>query len=191
MNTIPVTLLFSDGATRKLDLNQGDNIVRAAAQAGLSLLTDCANGQCGTCTASLVSGSVEMDDYDPAVLPDEDRKCGVHPGLRFPCQRTLRDRTAVRHLRSDRGRSAADRRAHHLHRAGGERNHAPGSGDRRRTGFPSGTVCPHPPGRRQRLAFVFHGECLGPEEPGVLCAHRIRRRVFDLAIRAGQGWRFG
>jgi 3-phenylpropionate/trans-cinnamate dioxygenase ferredoxin reductase subunit len=77
MNTIPVTLLFSDGATRKLDLHQGDNIVRAAAQAGLSLLTDCANGQCGTCTASLVSGAVEMDEYDPAVLPDEDRKCGA------------------------------------------------------------------------------------------------------------------
>jgi 3-phenylpropionate/trans-cinnamate dioxygenase ferredoxin reductase subunit len=50
--------------------------VHAAAEAGLNLLTDCANGQCGTCTANLVSGNVELGDYDSSVLPEEDRKCG-------------------------------------------------------------------------------------------------------------------
>lgn len=76
MSTTEITLLFSDGASRRLNASCGDSIVNAAQEAGLHLLTDCANGQCGTCTASLVSGNVELDHYDRAVLPDEDRACG-------------------------------------------------------------------------------------------------------------------
>lgn len=76
METIPVTLLFSDGVARRLDVAHGTNVVAAAAEAGLTLLTDCSNGQCGTCTARLCSGNVEMEEYDRAVLPDEDREDG-------------------------------------------------------------------------------------------------------------------
>lgn len=75
--TVPVTLLFSDGVAHRLDVPHGKKIVEAASEAGLSLLTDCANGQCGTCTAQLLSGTVEMEDYDTAVLPDEDRAAGT------------------------------------------------------------------------------------------------------------------
>jgi 3-phenylpropionate/trans-cinnamate dioxygenase ferredoxin reductase subunit/benzoate/toluate 1,2-dioxygenase reductase subunit len=74
---IPVTLLFSDGVSHRLQVPCGGRLIEAAAEAGLSLLTDCSNGQCGTCTAQLISGSVELEDYDPAVLPDEDRACGT------------------------------------------------------------------------------------------------------------------
>ena len=57
---IPVTLLFADGVSHRLAVPCGGKLVDAATEAGLNLLTDCSNGQCGTCTAQLVSGSVEM-----------------------------------------------------------------------------------------------------------------------------------
>jgi benzoate/toluate 1,2-dioxygenase reductase component len=74
---IPVTLLFADGVSHRLAVPCGGKLIEAATEAGLHLLTDCSNGQCGTCTAQLVSGSVDLDDYDRAVLPDEDRAGGT------------------------------------------------------------------------------------------------------------------
>lgn len=74
---IPVTLLFADGISYRLDVPCGEKLVEAATEAGLNLLTDCSNGQCGTCTAQLLSGQVSMDDYDPSVLPDDDRETGT------------------------------------------------------------------------------------------------------------------
>ena len=77
MSTVPITLLFSDGVARRIEGTVGGSIVDAAAEAGLGLLTDCSNGKCGTCTATLVSGCLEMGDYDKAVLPDDDREDGA------------------------------------------------------------------------------------------------------------------
>lgn len=77
MSTYPVTLIFSDGVAQRLDVASGTSLCDAASEAGLSLLTDCSNGQCGTCTARLMSGQVELGDYDPSVLPDEDREDGA------------------------------------------------------------------------------------------------------------------
>ena len=74
---IPVTLLFADGVSHRLAVPCGGRLMDAAQEAGLNLLTDCSNGQCGTCTAQLVSGTVEMDDYDSAVLSDTDRADGA------------------------------------------------------------------------------------------------------------------
>lgn len=75
--TIPVTLLFADGASHRLAVPEGGRLLDAAGEAGLALLTDCSNGQCGTCTAQLVSGGIALDDYDKAVLPDADRAAGT------------------------------------------------------------------------------------------------------------------
>ncbi|CAN5531973.1 2Fe-2S iron-sulfur cluster binding domain-containing protein [soil metagenome] len=77
MNDIAITLLFADGVTHQLRARAGEKLTDAAAQAGLTLLTDCATGQCGTCAAQRVSGSVSMDDYDSSVLPDDDRDSGA------------------------------------------------------------------------------------------------------------------
>ena len=74
---IPITLLFADGVSHRLEVPSGGKLVDAATAAGLNLLTDCSNGQCGTCTAQLLSGCVQMDDYDASVLPDDDRDAGV------------------------------------------------------------------------------------------------------------------
>lgn len=77
MQTVPVTLLFSDGAARRIDACPGQSVVAAAAHAGLHLLTDCSNGRCGTCSANLVSGDIALGDYDRTVLPDSDRADGT------------------------------------------------------------------------------------------------------------------
>lgn len=77
MSVVPITLLFADGAARRIDAEVGESVVSAAANAGLGLLTDCSNGQCGTCTANLVAGNIELGSYDKAVLPDSDREDGV------------------------------------------------------------------------------------------------------------------
>ncbi len=77
MGTVPLTLLFSDGAARTIDAEVGQSIVSAAEAASLTLFTDCCNGQCGTCSASLVSGSIDMGAYDRAILPDADREGGA------------------------------------------------------------------------------------------------------------------
>ena len=74
---VPVTLLFADGVSHRLAVPGGGRLIEAAGEAGVNLLTDCSNGQCGTCTAQLVSGSVALDDYDRAVLPDADRAAGT------------------------------------------------------------------------------------------------------------------
>ena len=65
----PVTLLFADGASIRVDVPEGERLIDATQAAGLHLLLDCSNGQCGTCTAQLTSGQVAMDDYDSAILP--------------------------------------------------------------------------------------------------------------------------
>lgn len=76
VSTVPVTLLFADGLAHRLDAAPGQRLMEACSAAGLSLLTDCSNGQCGTCTARLVSGAIDLDDYDAAVLPDDERADG-------------------------------------------------------------------------------------------------------------------
>ncbi len=72
----PVTLLFADGAMCNGHGQSGQKLVDIANEMGLSLLTDCSNGQCGTCSAQCVSGTMALDDYDSSVLPDDERDEG-------------------------------------------------------------------------------------------------------------------
>lgn len=75
--TVPVTLLFSDGVVRRVDGLPGESVVVAAARAGLNLLTDCANGECGTCMANLVSGELGLGPHSPLALPEDERVNGA------------------------------------------------------------------------------------------------------------------
>jgi benzoate/toluate 1,2-dioxygenase reductase subunit len=74
---VPVTLLFADGVSQRLGVPIGTMLFEATKNAGLNLLTDCGNGKCGTCTAQLISGSADLEQYDRAVLPDQDREDGA------------------------------------------------------------------------------------------------------------------
>jgi benzoate/toluate 1,2-dioxygenase reductase component len=75
--TIPITFLFADGVAHRLHAERGEKLLDAAARAGLSLLTDCSNGRCGTCAGRCVSGRLGLDDYDRGVLPDDERDDGA------------------------------------------------------------------------------------------------------------------
>ena len=72
----PVTLLFADGVMCNFHGQNGQKLIDIAKEMGMSLLTDCSNGQCGTCAAQCVSGSMALDDYDASVLPDDERDEG-------------------------------------------------------------------------------------------------------------------
>jgi len=73
----PVTLLFADGVSKRLVVPAGKMLFEATQSEGLNLLTDCGDGMCGTCTARLISGSVDLENYDSAVLTDDDRAAGA------------------------------------------------------------------------------------------------------------------
>lgn len=77
MSSLPLTLLFSDGVAHTVNAEPGQTVAQAAVNAGLTLLTDCSNGQCGTCVAQCVSGDIDPGDYDPSVLPDDERDDGA------------------------------------------------------------------------------------------------------------------
>lgn len=71
-----LVLLFADGVSHRIRVPHGEPVLEATAREGLTLLTDCNNGQCGTCVAELCSGQVALDGYDSAVLSDDDRATG-------------------------------------------------------------------------------------------------------------------
>jgi len=77
MSTYPVTLLFADGVSKTAEAIEGQKLLEVAESLGLNLLTDCSNGQCGTCVAKCVSGQVGLDSYDASVLPDDERDDGA------------------------------------------------------------------------------------------------------------------
>lgn len=66
--SIPIQLVFSDGQTNTLLLEEGASILAGARDCGLSLLVDCEQGNCGTCQAQVSRGSVDMDEFSPYVL---------------------------------------------------------------------------------------------------------------------------
>lgn len=80
-----LTLIFADGAAFTVPAGPGANVVEAAEAAGLQLLTDCREGRCATCMCDLLSGEIELGDYDPGTLDDED----YGSGKRLACVSTL------------------------------------------------------------------------------------------------------
>ena len=70
MTSFPVTLVFLDGETVRVDCRSFETVVQAAARNGTRLLTDCREGGCGTCKATLQSGRYSLDDYSQDALPD-------------------------------------------------------------------------------------------------------------------------
>ncbi|NYT69214.1 2Fe-2S iron-sulfur cluster binding domain-containing protein [Pusillimonas noertemannii] len=75
--SIPVQLVFSDGHTNTLHLAPGTKVLEAARERGIQLLTDCEEGNCGTCQARVSRGTVEMDEFSPAVLTESEQQSGV------------------------------------------------------------------------------------------------------------------
>ena len=91
MTPYPITLIFADGATCTVEVGAGHNIVQAFADNGFALLTDCSTGRCGTCMGRLLSGIVELGDYDEQTLLEDDRS----KGMILPCVATATEACVI------------------------------------------------------------------------------------------------
>lgn len=56
-----------------LTVEDGETILEAALDKGLDYPFGCQSGACGSCKSVLLSGEIEMGDYQPFVLSDEER----------------------------------------------------------------------------------------------------------------------
>jgi ferredoxin-NADP reductase/ferredoxin len=74
--SFPITLIFCDGETARIDCRSFETVVQSAARQGLRLLTDCREGGCGTCKASIQTGQYSLDDYSNDALPDAEHAAG-------------------------------------------------------------------------------------------------------------------
>ena len=54
-----------------------ETILEAALRQGFNLPNACQSGMCGTCVAQVVSGEVQMGEYDECALTDEDAAAGM------------------------------------------------------------------------------------------------------------------
>ena len=54
-----------------------ETILEAALRQGFNLPNACQSGMCGTCVAQVVSGEVQMGEYDDCALTDEDAAAGM------------------------------------------------------------------------------------------------------------------
>lgn len=76
MVSFPITLIFRDGETARIDCRSFETVVQSAARHGLRLLTDCREGGCGTCKAAIQTGQYSLDDYSQDALPDAEHAAG-------------------------------------------------------------------------------------------------------------------
>lgn len=75
---------------RTLDCPQGTSILAAAAEAGVSLPSMCAEGVCGTCKTLMLSGSVEMN-HQGGIRPREVAQNKILPCCSTPTEDVVLD----------------------------------------------------------------------------------------------------
>lgn len=76
MASFPITLIFRDRETAQIDCRSFETVVQSAARQSLRLLTDCREGGCGTCKATIQTGQYSLDDYSRDALPDVEHAAG-------------------------------------------------------------------------------------------------------------------
>lgn len=76
MASFPITLIFRDGEVAGIDCRSFETVVQSAERQGLRLLTDCREGGCGTCKATIQTGQFSLDDYSQEALPDAEYAAG-------------------------------------------------------------------------------------------------------------------
>jgi ferredoxin-NADP reductase/ferredoxin len=77
-----VTLAFTDGETREVQVPAGTSVLAAAREQGLALASQCTVGTCSTCVAHLTSGEASMPADGITSLTREE----VAEGQRLLCQ---------------------------------------------------------------------------------------------------------
>jgi ferredoxin len=81
--THAVELVWPDGESQTIAVEEGERIVDAAEAAGVSVPYGCLHGACGTCTAELLEGSV-THQRPPRALKDR----ALDSGYVLPCVAT-------------------------------------------------------------------------------------------------------
>ena len=71
------------GAGRTVSCPAGTTILAAAREAGIAHPSSCAEGVCGTCKATMVSGEVDMD-HQGGIRPREVREGKILPCCSVP-----------------------------------------------------------------------------------------------------------
>ena len=61
----------------QFEASADETILEAALRQGYNLPNACQSGMCGTCIAQVVSGEVQMGEYDDCALTDEDAAAGM------------------------------------------------------------------------------------------------------------------
>lgn len=79
-----VTLVTSDGAESTVACDDGTTVLEAAAEAGMMLKASCESGGCGSCSAVLKDGRVEMGSHDPNVIEVPEERGGILLCRSFP-----------------------------------------------------------------------------------------------------------
>jgi benzoate/toluate 1,2-dioxygenase reductase component len=82
MSAHDITLVFEDGAVRRVRARPDESLYLAALRHGIRLLTDCREAACGTCKALCVAGEVALDDYSAEALSAAEAR----QGYTLPCQ---------------------------------------------------------------------------------------------------------
>jgi len=85
---------------------EGETILEAALEAGLDYPFGCQSGACGSCKSILLSGEVELREYQPFVLSDEE----IEAGYTLACQAECKTDVEIAYM-------DPDEPANHLHRS--------------------------------------------------------------------------
>lgn len=64
-------------AGRRIAVTDGQTILQAALDAGITYPHGCCSGRCGSCKSSLIDGRVELGKHSPFALSEEERALGL------------------------------------------------------------------------------------------------------------------
>lgn len=74
--THPLTLIFEDGRTARIDASETESVYAAALRHRIRLVTDCLEGACATCKARCTRGEYVLRDHSDEALSADEAKQG-------------------------------------------------------------------------------------------------------------------
>ncbi|MBD21936.1 MAG: NADH oxidase [Rhodospirillaceae bacterium] len=85
MSKFSVALVFEDGRSEHIRVDEDDTIYLACLRNKIRILTDCLEGACATCKAHCVEGDYDLDDVSEEALSEQELEkrlvltCQMHP----------------------------------------------------------------------------------------------------------------
>jgi glycine betaine catabolism B len=77
---------------QQVDGDGEESILAMAEQQGVKIRSSCRSGACGTCKKKKISGTVQMDDFDPDALEPEEQEAGyILTCVAFPRDQVVMD----------------------------------------------------------------------------------------------------